>query len=171
MRLRAPVPPFQRRHHQPIRRGRAQGVRVALRADSNQRLWHVCRPAHGRIWGHARPDGAGDRLYTKACLAASPCPETRNEFCSNCLSEDIEWIEASGKGAIHTFSVVQRPPGASFTEDIPYVVAIIDVDEGPRMISNMVEIAPEDMRVGMPVRVVFENITDDIALPKFRPMR
>jgi uncharacterized OB-fold protein len=67
--------------------------------------------------------------------------------------------------------VVQRPPSPPFSEDVPYVVAIIDLDEGPRMMSNVIDTAPEEVRVGMPVEVVFEDITEEITLPKFRPVR
>ncbi len=93
-----------------------------------------------------------------------------HDFCPQCLSEDIEWTQASGRGKVHTYSVVERPPSAPFAEDVPYVVAIIELDEGPRMMSNIVDIAPEHVRVDMDVKVVFEDITEDVALPRFRPL-
>ena len=92
------------------------------------------------------------------------------DFCPDCLAEDVEWVEAGGRGRIHTFSVVHRPPSPPFAGDAPYVVAMIELDEGPRMMSNVVEIEPDRVRVDMPVEVVFEDVTEDVALPKFRPV-
>ena len=90
-------------------------------------------------------------------------------YCRTCLSENIEWFEASGKGRIHSFTVVHRPPNHTFEEDVPYVVAIIKLDEGPRMMSNIVEVQPERVHVDMPVEVTFDDISSTVSLPKFRP--
>lgn len=93
-----------------------------------------------------------------------------NHFCPTCLSEDLAWIESSGKGAVHTFTIIWRPPSDAFAADVPYVVAIIDLEEGPRMMSNIIGIPPDQVRVGMPVKVVFEEVTENVTLPKFRPV-
>ncbi len=90
-------------------------------------------------------------------------------LCRACLSENVEWIEARGKGKIYSYTVVHRPPSAQFEEDAPYVVALIELEEGVRMMSNIVGIEPSAVCVGMEVEVVFEEITPDISLPKFRP--
>ncbi len=111
------------------------------------------------------------RLLLPKCRACGTVFFFPNKFCPDCLSEDIEWIEAEGKGTVHTFSIVYRPPGPAFAPDVPYVVAIIELAEGPRMMSNIVDVEPEDVRIGMPVEVTFEDITGDISLPKFHPIR
>lgn len=89
--------------------------------------------------------------------------------CRSCLSENTKWVEASGTGKIYSYTIIHRPPSVSFEEDAPYTVALIELDEGVRMMSNIVEIEPEDVRVGMLVHVVFEDISPTISLPKFRP--
>jgi hypothetical protein len=91
-------------------------------------------------------------------------------FCPTCLS-DMEWRPVSGKGTLHTYVVSARPaPG--FEQDTPYAIAIVKLDEGPHLMTNIVgvEIKPENLPAGMPVEVVFEDVNDTITLPKFRPV-
>jgi len=87
------------------------------------------------------------------------------------LSDNISWEPVSGKGTLHAFTIVwaQRQPG--FAEDAPYVVAMIDLEEGPRMMTTLIDIDPdpEKVKIGMAVEVVYEDVTDEITLPKFRP--
>ncbi|RJP72462.1 MAG: Zn-ribbon domain-containing OB-fold protein [Candidatus Abyssobacteria bacterium SURF_17] len=123
---------------------------------------------------YTRPYWDGCKAHKLLLPKCRPCNKPfffPGKFCPTCLSEDIEWTPASGKGTIHTFSVVDRPPSGAFAGDVPYVVAIIDLAEGPRMMSNVIGISPDEVRVGMPVEVVFEDINDDIAIPKFRPVQ
>lgn len=91
-------------------------------------------------------------------------------YCRGCLSENLEWIEASGRGKVYSFTVVHRPPTMVFEADVPYTVALVELDEGVRMMSNIVGIEPDDVRVDMPVEVVFDDITPAISLPRFRPV-
>jgi len=123
--------------------------------EKTARYWEGCRE---------------HKLLLPKCRACGEIFFFPNHFCPRCLSEDLEWIQSSGAGKVHTFSVIERPPIQSFAADVPYVVAIIELDEGPRMMSNIIEIAPGDVRVDMPVEVVFEDVTDDVTLPKFRPI-
>lgn len=111
------------------------------------------------------------RLLLPKCRSCGEVYYFPKGFCPRCLSDDIDWIEASGKGIIHTFSIVERPPSPPFSDDVPYVVAMIDLDEGPRMMSNVVGIEPGKVRVGAPVEVVFEDVSDSVTLPKFRPVK
>ena len=80
-------------------------------------------------------------------------------------------MDAKGKGTIYSYTVIHRAPNRPFEPDVPYTVALVDLDEGCRMLTNIVGVDPEDVRVGMPVEVVFEEITPEISLPKFRPRR
>ncbi|MDP2661543.1 MAG: Zn-ribbon domain-containing OB-fold protein [Dehalococcoidia bacterium] len=90
-------------------------------------------------------------------------------FCPNCMSKDLEWSSSSGRGKVYSFSVVHtRFFGQPW--EIPYAVAIIELEEGVRMLSNVVECPPDQVAIGMPVEVVFEEVTDEITLPKFRPL-
>jgi hypothetical protein len=79
-------------------------------------------------------------------------------------------VDAKGKGVVYTYTIVHRAPSRPFEPDVPYTVALVDLAEGCRMISNIVGASPEAVRVGMPVEVVFEEITPEISLPKFRPV-
>ncbi|HUG16729.1 MAG TPA: Zn-ribbon domain-containing OB-fold protein [Thermomicrobiales bacterium] len=87
------------------------------------------------------------------------------------LSDNISWEPVSGKGTLHAFTIVynQRAPG--FADEVPYVVAMIDLEEGPRMMTNLIDVQadPEHVKIGMSVEVVYEDVTDEITLPKFRP--
>jgi uncharacterized OB-fold protein len=110
------------------------------------------------------------RLVLPKCRSCGEIYFFPREFCPHCLSGGIEWIEASGKGKIHTYSIVGRPASPSFSDDVPYAVAIIELDEGPRMMSNVCDIAPDEICVDMPVEVVFEDVSESVSLPKFRPL-
>lgn len=90
-------------------------------------------------------------------------------LCPNCLSLDLEWVRASGKGRLYSYTVVRQAPRPAFEKDLPYVVAIVQLDEGPRLMSNLVGCKLEDIKVNMPVTVVFEDATSDVSLPKFKP--
>lgn len=88
-------------------------------------------------------------------------------LCPACMSSSISWIPSAGKGEVYTFSVHHRGPTKGFKT--PYVVALIDLEEGVRVMSNVVGCDPNDVRIGMKVEVVFEQLTDEIFLPKFKP--
>lgn len=90
-------------------------------------------------------------------------------LCPACLSGAYDWRVASGMGRIYSFVVVREPLNPAFAGDLPYVVAIIELDEGPHMISNVVEVPLERINIDMRVRVCFEQVSDKIVLPKFRP--
>jgi uncharacterized OB-fold protein len=90
-------------------------------------------------------------------------------ICPLCFSRNTSWFQASGRGTLYAFSIVHRAPRPDITA--PYVAAMVELEEGPRMPTNLVDVAPDPaaIKIGMPVQVVFEDLTDDIALPKFRP--
>ena len=77
-------------------------------------------------------------------------------ICSHCRGSDLEWKASAGKGAVYTFTVNHRPPNPAFEEDVPYVIALVDLDEGFRMMMNVRGCDPEAVRIGMRVRVTFE---------------
>ena len=87
--------------------------------------------------------------------------------CPHCFGERIEWKDASGEGTIYSFTVARRGAGPAFKEDAPYVVALIDLKEGPRMMSNIVTDDVDVVRIGQQVRMVYDDVTEEITLPKF----
>ena len=90
--------------------------------------------------------------------------------CPHCLSPDLEWQRVSGRGTLHTFTIVHR--GAkNFPLAVPYVLAVVELEEGPRLMTNLVgvEADPVRVRIGMPVEVVFEDVSSEVTLPRFRP--
>lgn len=92
-------------------------------------------------------------------------------LCPSCGSRKLSWAPVSGRGRIYSFTIVHRPTNAAFKGDTPYVVALVDLEEGCRMMSNVtsVQADPEHVRIGMPVEIVYDRVTPDTTLPKFRP--
>ncbi len=80
-----------------------------------------------------------------------------------------EWTKLSGRGKVYSFVIFHRAYHKAFEKDLPYAVAVIELAEGSRLLSNLVGIAPDRIRCDMPVEVIFEDITPDATLPKFRP--
>jgi uncharacterized protein len=90
--------------------------------------------------------------------------------CVHCLSDAWDWKALSGKGSVVTFTVMRRAYHPGFSSDLPYTVAVIELQEGPRLISNVVDCAPEAVEIGMAVQVVFQDATPEASLPLFRPV-
>lgn len=90
-------------------------------------------------------------------------------ICPKCHSMKAEWTKLSGKGRIYSYIIYHQAFHPSYENDIPYAAAIIQLDEGPRMDSNIIGCKLEDIKIDMPVEVYFDDVTDDISLPKFRP--
>jgi uncharacterized OB-fold protein len=88
--------------------------------------------------------------------------------CQQCLSLDREWFEASGRGRISGFTVIDHPYLPSFLEDLPYTVVLVQLAEGPMMYSNLVDTPHESVQVGMDVELVFDDVAESVTLPKFR---
>ncbi len=91
-------------------------------------------------------------------------------ICPVCYSEKAEWITASGKGKVHTFAIFHQAYHEAFVEKIPYVTAIVALQEGPHILTNIVGCEPDQIECDMPVEVTWENITDDFSLPRFKPI-
>lgn len=89
--------------------------------------------------------------------------------CTRCHTDALDWVTSTGRGTVYSYTVVHRPPRPAFA--VPYVVAIVELEEGWHMLTNLVECRPEDARVGMPVEVAFRAMSDAITLPYFRPRR
>ncbi|MBW1855856.1 MAG: Zn-ribbon domain-containing OB-fold protein [Deltaproteobacteria bacterium] len=92
-------------------------------------------------------------------------------LCPNCLSSNLEWFESSGKGKVYSYTVVERGAPEAFQGAAPYVLAVIDLEEGVRMLSWVLDCKLEDVKCDMDVEVTFKKLTEDIALPMFRPVK
>ena len=115
-------------------------------------------------------EGARRReLRVQRCAACGAQRFPARAICSDCLSTDSEWVSVSGRGEIFSFNVMHQVYHPGFAGEVPYAVVVVKLAEGPKMVSNLVGVPPKDIRVGMPVRVVFEDITDEVTLPKFAP--
>ncbi|MEE9284802.1 MAG: Zn-ribbon domain-containing OB-fold protein [Dehalococcoidia bacterium] len=90
--------------------------------------------------------------------------------CNRCSSEEYSWHKASGKATLYSWIVVHHPTLPVFKDRVPYAVILVELDEGVRMISNIVDCENEDLRIGMPLEVTFDRINEDVTLPKFRPV-
>lgn len=92
-------------------------------------------------------------------------------ICPSCSSRKLTWTPVSGRGQIYSLTIVHRPTNNAFKADAPYVVALVELDEGCRMMSNIVEVRadPAHVKIGMPVEIVYDRVTEDVTLPKFRP--
>lgn len=93
------------------------------------------------------------------------------ELCSECLSSELSWIEASGRGTVYSYTIAEAPTHPAFAEDVPYIVAIVELAEGPRLTTNIVGCEPAAMHIGMPVVATYDDVTPDMTLVKFRPAK
>ena len=109
-------------------------------------------------------------LRIQQCTACGHSQFYPRLYCTACMSERVEWVNASGHGTVLSFTIVYRPVTQAFAADVPYVVALITLDEGPQLMSNVVGCAPETVHIGMPVEVTFEDWTEEISVPKFKPI-
>lgn len=92
-------------------------------------------------------------------------------LCARCLSESCEWVRLSGRGTVYSWIVVHQSQHPAFNADVPYNVAIIELEEGPRLHTNIIQCPNDEIYIGMPVEVAFVRVSDDTALVKFRPRR
>lgn len=90
-------------------------------------------------------------------------------FCPFCWSEDVSWETASGHATLYTYSTVYVNDMAPFAERLPYVAAVVDLAEGPRVMTNIVDCDPAELRIGMDLAVAFRVLTDEVTAPVFRP--
>jgi len=88
--------------------------------------------------------------------------------CPECLSNEVSWVEASGRGKLYSYTVARRPQSPEFAEDVPYIIAAITLEEGPRMTSLLVEADPDNVAIDGPVEVAWDDL-DELSMPYFRP--
>ncbi|KCZ58698.1 Zn-ribbon domain-containing OB-fold protein [Hyphomonas chukchiensis] len=109
-----------------------------------------------------------EKLILKRCLACSRHHFYPRILCPHCHSCELKWSEASGLGTIYSFTIARRGAGPAFSADAPYAVAIVELDEGVRMMTNIVIENVDILAIGQRVGVIFEHVTEDVTLPKFK---
>jgi uncharacterized OB-fold protein len=85
------------------------------------------------------------------------------------MSDEMEWISLTGNGSIYSFTIIYRAPKADFKGKVPYTLALVELDEGPRLMTNIINIESSKISIGMRVRCTFEDISEQISLPQFEP--
>jgi uncharacterized OB-fold protein len=117
------------------------------------------------FWDAAREG----KLLIKQCNACGEHHFYPRPFCPKCWSGDVEWVEASGRASLYTWSVVHRNDLPPFGERVPYVAAVVDLAEGPRMMTNVVDCEFDALQIGMALHAVFHPTSDEVTIVQFRP--
>jgi hypothetical protein len=107
-------------------------------------------------------------LYLQRCRACGAMRFYPRALCPECLSHDTEYVRCSGRGRVYTFTVTHQNQAPGFREELPYVMAYVELDEGPRLLTNIVGTKPQETSIGMPVAIEFEDVEEGMSLPKFR---
>lgn len=111
------------------------------------------------------------QMKMQQCVDCGTWRFTPRILCPECLSDKFEWKAVSGKGTVYTFVTFHQVYGPEYEGKVPYNVSMIELAEGPRMWSNVIGIPPSEVKIGMPVRVVYEDEDDVITIAKFEPDR
>jgi uncharacterized protein len=115
-------------------------------------------------------DAARDRkLLIKRCADCGRAHFYPRRFCPWCWSEAVHWEEASGRAVLYTWSVVHHNDLPPFPDRLPYVAAVVDLAEGPRMQTNVVDCDADALSVGMALRVAYRDLAEEVTIPVFVP--
>ena len=109
-------------------------------------------------------------LVVQRCTTCGTHRFPAREICSNCLSRDAAWVRVSGDGEVFSYNIMHQVYHPGFADEVPYAVVLVKLKEGAKITSNLVGVPPHEITIGMPVTVVFEDITDAVTLPKFVPI-
>jgi uncharacterized OB-fold protein len=110
-------------------------------------------------------------LYVQKCRDCGDVRFHPRALCTNCLSSNTEWVRSKGTGHIYTFTVTNQNQASGFRDSLPYVMAWVELDEGVKMLTNIVDCPPEQVKIDMPVEAVFDDVTPEVTLVKFCPAR
>lgn len=109
------------------------------------------------------------QLAVQRCRQCGTHRFPAREICSACLSRAADWVPVSGEGEVFSYNVMHQVYHPGFADEVPYAVVVVKLTEGAKMTSNLAGVPVRDIRIGMRVRVVFEDISDEVTLPKFVP--
>ncbi len=107
-------------------------------------------------------------LRFQRCTDCRAWRHVPREMCAACGSFDWEWERSSGKGKVFSWTIADRALHPEFVSDTPYAPTIVETEEGVRLLTQVIDVEPEDLEIGLPVEVVFDDVTSDVTLPKFR---
>ena len=124
-------------------------------------------PGTAPYWKAAREH----RLMLPRCLACGKYHFYPRSHCPFCASRSLAWEPCSGKGVIYSFTEVFRAPSEAFAADVPYVVAIVALEEGPHLMTRLVLTSGMSPRIDQPVEVLYEDLDEELSLPRFRVMQ
>ena len=125
-------------------------------------------PEAARFWQGLK----AHELWLPHCRPCAAFYWYPRDFCPRCGSRDVEWRRASGKGTLHTYAIQYRAWHPGWADDVPYITALIDLEEGVRIFTNLVGVPPnpKEIHCDMAVEAVFDDVTDGATLLKFRPV-
>ncbi|ACL05921.1 Zn-ribbon domain-containing OB-fold protein [Desulfatibacillum aliphaticivorans] len=121
----------------------------------------------------SKPFWEGCRNHELLFQKCAACGEIRwppGILCPHCHSREVEMVRSGGKGTIYSYVIYHQPFHPEFADKVPYVVAIVELEEGPMLITNIVECPHESLACDMPVRVHWDDVSEECTLPKFRPV-
>jgi len=131
------------------------GKRLPRPTVTSQAFWAGCR--HQQLLIQRCQDCGQHQFYPRS-------------ICTKCMSKNLDWVCSSGRGTIRTFTVIRHPVSKAYADEVPYVLALIQLEEGPTMMSSLLACDPEDVAIGTAVEVVFEQWSEAITMPKFQPV-
>ncbi len=131
------------------------GKLIPIPTDETAEFWAGCRRRELRL---------------QRCAACKQYQFPPQSFCRHCSGDEVSWVATSGRGKVLSCTIVHWSPNPAYAADAPYSLALIQLDEGPRLLTNIVGCQPGEVRIGTEVAVVFEQCTPEIMLPKFRPV-
>ena len=108
------------------------------------------------------------RLVYQECRDCGASIFYLRTVCPECMSEELDVVPSAGRGTIHSYTTLHRPGHPAFADEVPYTIVLVDLDEGVRVIADLVDSDPEDIEVGAPVEVLFDAVTEDFTVPRFR---
>ncbi|MCX7620354.1 MAG: Zn-ribbon domain-containing OB-fold protein [Acidimicrobiales bacterium] len=109
------------------------------------------------------------KLLLRSCNRCGVVHYYPRPFCPECWSDEVTWIEASGRARLYTHSTVHVNDLPPFDEQVPYIAAVVDLEEGPRMMTQIVDCDPGELEIGMPLELTFRHVSDEVAVAVFRP--
>jgi len=112
---------------------------------------------------------ARHELQLQRCRSCASFRFYPSPVCPDCTGYEFDWVRIEGLGTVYSFTIVHRAPDDSFAKDVPYIVALVRLEQGPCMMSNIVGCSADAVYVGMPVRVAFRDAAPGVALPVFEP--
>lgn len=115
-------------------------------------------------------DGLNDnKVRLQRCDACQTWVYYPRLRCPACLSDQLSWHDTSGRGQIYTFTVARQATHPAFADEVPQLLGVVELAEGPRLTTTFVDVGPEELRVGLPVEAVFDHGDDGLTLLRFRP--